>query len=110
MESLAHATRHMYASAVKIAAEVENPGLTIWTRPYKLHERARLWAKRHMVASTTTLWQVQETLLEAAKKSHRIHANGTITLTQQEAEILELPANTGVKIWDVLGKLSRFFM
>jgi hypothetical protein len=100
----------MYASAVKIAAEVENPGLTIWTRPYKLHERARLWAKRHMVASTTTLWQVQETLLEAAKKSHRIHANGTITLTQQEAEILELPANTGVKIWDVLGKLPRFFL
>jgi hypothetical protein len=110
MDALAHATRHLYAGAVRVAAAVENPGLTIWTQPYKVHERARLWAKRHMVASTSSLWQIQETLLEAAKKSHRIHADGTVTLTHQEAEILELVANTPVKIWDVLGRLPRFFI
>ena len=110
MEELAHATRHLYAGAVRVAAEVENPGLTICTRPYKLHERARMWAKRHMVASTSSLWQVQETLMEVAKKSHRIHADGTITLTKQEAEILDLSADIPVKIWEVLGKLPRFFI
>ena len=110
MDSLAHATRHLYAGAVRVAASVEGPGLTIWTRPFKLHERARLWAKRHMVASTSSLWQIQETLREVARKSHRIHADGTITLTHQEAEILDLTAETPIKIWIVLGQLPRFFL
>lgn len=110
MDTLAHATRHLYAGAVRVSAAVENPGLTIWTQPFKVHERARLWAKKHMVASTSSLWQIQETVLEVAKKSHRIHADGTVILTHQEAEILELEANAPVKIWEVLGKLPRFFV
>ena len=110
MDVLAHATRHLYAGAVRVAQSVEHPELDIWSKPFKLHERARLWAKRNMVASVSSLWQVHETLVECAKRENRVQRGGKVQLSRWESEILGLPADEPVPIWQVLGNLPRFFV
>ena len=83
--------------------------MDIWAQSFKLHERARGWAKRHMVASKCSLWEVNKTLLETAKKDGRIQ-NGKVQLTEMEASILNLSHTEQVLIWHLLSKLHRFFL
>ena len=110
IETLAHDARHLYAGAVRVVKAVESPEAGLWSRPFKLHERARPWAKRHMVASTSSLWQVHETLVGLAKKENRILTGGRVQLRKDEADILGLTADEAVPIWKVLGRLPRFFV
>jgi hypothetical protein len=110
MEVLAHAARHLYSGAVRVATAVENPEIGLWSQPFKLHERARPWAKKNMVASTASLWQIHETLVTKVKKENRLLPGSRVTLTKAEAEILDLNAEAPVSTWDVLGRLPRFFV
>lgn len=109
VEQLAHLSKHIYTRALRIHTQTQHPDVDdIWTTSFALHERAKTWAKRNMVASKCSLWQVHETLLACAKKEGRI-LNGKVTLTSTEATILDL-SEEAHEIWTVLGKLPRFFV
>ena len=108
VEQLAHLSKHMYTRALRVYTVSEIPDIDIWTESFKIHERAARWAKKHMVASKCSLWQVHETLLEDAKKEGRIHGE-TVSLNSTESEILDLPEGD-TPIWTVLARLPRFFL
>ena len=108
VEQLAHLSKHMYTKALRVYQLTEHPEIDIWTESFKLHERAMPWAKKNMVASKCSLWQVHETLLATAKKEERIQGQ-YIILNSVEAIILDL-AEGEQAIWTVLGRLPRFFL
>lgn len=110
MEDLSHVSKHLYSRALRVQQLTENPGLDLWAEPFKLDERAFKWAKKHLVPRKCSLWQVHQTLLESAKKDERIFAGQKVKLTQEEAEIMGLPADTLVSVWLVLGALPKFFL
>uniref|UniRef100_A0A6C0ANX4 Uncharacterized protein n=1 Tax=viral metagenome TaxID=1070528 RepID=A0A6C0ANX4_9ZZZZ len=109
IETLTHESKKIYANALKISSLVEHPDLDLWTEEYSLHERAYKWAKKHMVSRKCSLWQIHRTLLESAKKEKRLARGHLVKLTQDEADILELSPNESIPVWQVLGRLPRFF-
>ena len=110
MEALFHDSKHLYSRAVRIQQLTENPALDLWAEPYKLHERAYKWAKKHMIPRKCSLWLVHQTLLESAKKEDRVFVGQQVRLSEEEAEIMGLPANHHISVWLVLGRLPRFFL
>jgi hypothetical protein len=110
VEKLAHESKVIYAKALKIQALVECPELDIWTQEFHLDERAYKWAKHHMVPRKCSLWQVHKTLLESAKRDKRIGRGQVVRLLQEESEIMDLPSNHPISVWQVLGRLSKFFV
>lgn len=110
IEKLSHESKTIYAKALKINALVEHPEIDVWTEEFQLDERAYKWAKKHMVPRKTTMWQIHRTLLEAAKKDKRIGRGHVVRLLQEEADIMELPADESISVWQVLGKIPRFFL
>jgi hypothetical protein len=110
VEQLAHASRHMYSRALRIQQIVENPEMDLWVERFKIHERAKVWAKRYMVASKCSMWEVHTTMLDAAKKESRIVIGNQVKLNKLESEILDLPFDTPLSVWSVLAKLPRFFI
>jgi hypothetical protein len=109
IEKLSHESKTIYSKALKISALVENPEMDIWTEEFQLNERAYKWAKKHMVSRKCSLWQIHRTLLESAKKDRRLARGHLVRLTKEEAEILDLTATDPVSVWQVLGRLPRFF-
>jgi poly(3-hydroxyalkanoate) synthetase len=109
VEKLTHESKKIYANALKISSIVEHPDLDLWTEEFSLNERAYKWAKKHMVSRKCSLWQVHRTLLESAKKDKRLARGQMVKLTQEEADILDLTAAEPVSVWQVLGRLPRFF-
>jgi hypothetical protein len=109
VETLTHESKKIYASALKISSLFEHPDLDLWTEEFSLNERVYKWAKRHMVSRKCSLWQIHRTLLESAKKDKRLARGHLVKLTQEEADILELSANESISVWQVLGRLPRFF-
>jgi hypothetical protein len=109
VEKLTHESKKIYANALKISSIVEHPDLDLWTEEFSLNERAYKWAKKHMVSRKCSLWQVHRTLLECAKKDKRLARGQMVKLTQEEANILDLSATEPVSVWQVLGRLPRFF-
>jgi hypothetical protein len=109
IEKLSHESKIIYSKALKISALVENPEMDIWTEEFQLNERAYKWAKKHMVPRKTTMWQIHRSLLEAAMKDKRISRGHQVRLLQEEADIMELPADELISVWQVLGKIPRFF-
>jgi arabinogalactan endo-1,4-beta-galactosidase len=109
VEQIAHDAKHLYSKALSLHQLVEFPEMDIWARPFKLHERARGWAKKNMVASKCSLWEVNKTLMESAKKEGRLTADRKVRLTKLEAAIMNLP-ETPLSIWLVLRKLPLFFI
>ena len=110
IEKLSHESKTIYSKALKINALVEHPDIDIWAEEFQLHERSYKWAKIHMVPRKTTMWQIHRTLLESAKKEKRISRGQLVKLTQEEGEIMELPFDKAISVWQVLGKLPRFFL
>jgi hypothetical protein len=110
VEKLSHESKTIYSKALKISALVEHPEIDIWTEEFQLDERAYKWAKKHMVPRKTTMWQIHRTLLENAKKDKRISRGYQVRLLQEEADIMELPFNEPISVWQVLGRLPRFFL
>ena len=110
IEKLSHESKTIYSKALKINALVEHPGIDIWAEEFQLHEHSYKWAKKHMVPRKTTMWQIHRTLLESAKKDRRILRGQLVKLTQEEGEIMELPFDKAISVWQVLGKLPRFFL
>ena len=110
IEKLAHDSKTIYAKALKISALVENPDLDIWTEEFQMNERAYKWAKQHMVPRKCSLWQIHKTLLDSAKKDKRIGRGQVVRLLKEESEILDLPFNQPISVWQVLGRLPRFFV
>ena len=109
VEKLSHESKTIYAKALKISALVENPELNIWTEEFHLSERSYKWAKKHLVPRKTTMWQIHRTLLELAKKEKRVSRGHMVTLSEEEAIIMELPSDEKISVWQVLGKLPKFF-
>jgi len=109
IEKISHESKVIYSKALKINSLVEHPDLDVWTQEFCLHERAYRWAKKQMVPRKCCLWQIHKTLLECAKKDKRIARGHKLSLTQEEAEIMELSHTEPVTVWQVLGKLPRFF-
>jgi len=109
VEQLAHLSKHMYTRAIRVYHTVENPDLDIWTQSFKLDERAIPWAKKHMIGSKCSLWQIHEALLSDVKKEGRL-TNGSVRLSSEEATILGLSKDTNHTVWKVLSKLPRFFL
>jgi len=109
VETLTHESKKIYANALKISSLFEHPDLDLWTEEYSLNERAYKWAKRHMVSRKCSLWQIHRTLLESAKKEKRLARGQMVKLSEEEAEILDLSAKEPVSVWQVLGRLPRFF-
>ena len=107
IEQLSHLSKHIYTKALKIYQLVEHPEIDIWAQIFKLHDRSKIWAKRNMVSSKCSMWQVHETLLQSAKKDGRLR-DGKVKLTATEAEIMELPEGAH-EVWAVLGRLPKFF-
>jgi hypothetical protein len=110
IEKLSHESKVIYSKALKINALVEHPEIDVWTEEFQLNERAYVWAKKHLVPRKTTMWQIHRTLLESAKKDKRISTGQNVRLLQEEADIMELPADEVISVWQVLGKLPRFFL
>lgn len=110
VEKLSHESKTIYSKALKINALVEHPDIDIWTEEFQLDERSYKWAKKHLVPRKTTMWQIHRTLLESAKKDRRISRGQLVKLTQEEGEIMELPFDKAISVWQVLGKLPRFFL
>lgn len=110
MEDLSHVSKHLYSRALRVQQLTENPGLDLWAEPFKLHERAYKWAKKHLVPRKCSLWQVHQTLLESAKKDERVFAGQRVTLVQDEADIMGLPSGVPISVWLVLSRLPKFFM
>jgi len=100
----------LYGKAVRLDQLVDAPEMDVWVEPFKLHERARSWAKKHMVASKCSLWEVNKALLESATKEKRIGLDKKVRLTKVEAAIMDLSDSEPVPIWSVLGRLPRFFI
>jgi hypothetical protein len=109
VEKLSHESKTIYSKALKISALVQHPEIDAWTEEFQLNERAYKWAKKHMVPRKTTMWQIHRTLLETAKKEKRISMGQKVRLSEEEAEIMELPVNEPISVWQVLGKIPRFF-
>lgn len=109
IEKLSHESKTIYSKALKISALVEHPEIDAWTEEFQLNERAYKWAKKHLVPRKTTMWQIHRTLLETAKKEKRISTGQRVRLLEEEAEIMELPHNEPISVWQVLGKIPRFF-
>ena len=109
VEKLYHLSKHIYTRALRVSHLIDNPELDLWTESFSLHERTRPWAKKHMVASRCSLWQVHETLLTSAKKEGRIKKDNHVVLSELEAEILDLACGAPIAVWTVLGRLPRFF-
>jgi hypothetical protein len=109
VEKLSHESKTIYSKALKISALVQNPEIDAWTEEFQLNERAYKWAKKHLVPRKTTMWQIHRTLLETAKKEKRISMGQKVRLSEEEAEIMELPVNEPITVWQVLGKIPRFF-
>jgi hypothetical protein len=109
VEKLTHESKKIYANALKISSIVEHPDLDLWTEEFSLNERAYKWAKKHMVSRKCSLWQVHRTLLESAKKDKRLARGQMVKLTQEEADIVDLSATEPISVWQVLGRLPRFF-
>jgi len=109
VEKLSHESKTIYSKALKISALVQHPEIDAWTEEFQLNERAYKWAKKHMVPRKTTMWQIHRTLLETAKKEKRISMGQKVRLSEEEAEIMELPVNEPITVWQVLGKIPRFF-
>lgn len=110
VEKLSHESKTIYSKALKINALVEHPDIDIWTEEFQLDERSYKWAKKNLVPRKTTMWQIHRTLLESAKKDKRISRGQLVKLTQEEGEIMELPFDKAISVWQVLGKLPRFFL
>jgi hypothetical protein len=110
IEKLSHESKVIYSKALKINALVEHPEIDVWTEEFQLNERAYVWAKKHLVPRKTTMWQIHRTLLESAKKDKRISRGQQVRLLQEEADIMELPSDELISVWQVLGKLPRFFL
>ena len=110
VEQIAHDAKHLYGKAVRLDQLVDAPEMDVWVKPFKLHERARSWAKKHMVASTCSLWEVNKALLESAAKEKRIGLDKKVRLTKTEAAIMGLSDSESVPIWSILGRLPRFFI
>ena len=109
VEQIAHDAKHLYSKALCLHQLVEHPEMDIWAQPFKIHDRARGWAQRHMVATKCSLWEVNKTLLEDAKKGGRVGADRKIRLNKLESAIMDLP-ETPISVWQVLGRLPRFFI
>jgi len=109
VEKLYHLSKHIYTRALRVSHLIDNPELDLWTESFTLHERARPWAKKNMVASRSSLWQVHETLLTSAKKEGRIKKDNQVILNELEAEILDLACGPPIAVWTILGRLPRFF-
>ena len=109
VEKLSHDSKTIYSKALKISTLIENPELDIWAEEFQLHERAYKWAKHHMVPRKCSMWQIHRTLLESAKRDKRISRGYIVRLLEAEGEILDLPSNHPVSVWQVLGRLPRFF-
>ena len=110
VEQIAHDAKQLYGKAVRLDQLIQTPDMDVWMEPFKIHERARPWAKKYMVASKCSLWEVNKALLEAAKAENRVGADKKVRLTKMEAGILDLSETEPVAIWAVLGKLPRFFL
>lgn len=110
IEKLSHESKVIYSKALTINALVEHPEIDVWTEEFQLNERAYAWAKKRLVPRKTTMWQIHRTLLESAKKDKRISRGQQVRLLQEEADIMELPADELISVWQVLGKLPRFFL
>ena len=110
VEQIAHEAKQLYGKAVRLDQLVDAPEMDVWVEPFKLHERARPWAKKHMVASKCSLWEVNKALLESATKEKRIGLDKKVRLTKTEAIIMDLSDSEPVPIWSVLGRLPRFFI
>jgi hypothetical protein len=110
VEKLSHESKTIYSKALKINALVEHPDIDVWTEEFQLDERSYKWAKKNLVPRKTTMWQIHRTLLETAKKDKRISRGQKVRLTEEEANIMELPFNEPITVWQVLGKLPRFFL
>ena len=110
IEKLSHESKVIYSKALKINALVEHPEIDVWTEEFQLNERAYVWAKKHLVPRKTTMWQIHRTLLESAKKDKRISRGQNVRLLKEEADIMELPSDEPISVWQVLGKLPRFFL
>jgi hypothetical protein len=110
VEQLAHTSKHMYSRALRIQQIVDNPEMDLWVERFKMHERTKSWAKRYMVASKCSMWEVHTTMLEAAKKESRILANNQVKLNKLEADIMDLPFDSPVAVWALLARLPRFFI
>jgi hypothetical protein len=109
VEKIAHDSKHLYSKALKFNQLIENPEMDIWAETFKLHERARGWAKKHMVASRCSLWEVNKTLIEVCRKEDRIKSDG-VQLNELEGQILGLSHTEIVHIWQILARLPRFFL
>ena len=110
IEKLSHESKTIYSKALKISTLVEHPEIDIWAEEFQLDERAYKWAKKHMVPRKCSMWQIHRTLLESAKKDKRISRGQQVRLLQEEADIMELPADEPISVWQVLGKIPRFFL
>lgn len=110
VEKLSHESKTIYSKALKISALVEHPEIDIWTEEFQLDERSYKWAKKHLVPRKTTMWQIHRTLLESAKKDRRISRGQKVRLSEEEAEIMELPFNEPISVWQVLGRIPKFFL
>lgn len=110
VEQIAHEAKQLYGKAVRLDQLVDAPEMDVWVEPFKLHERARPWAKKNMVASKCSLWEVNKALLELAIKEKRIGLDKKVRLTKTEAAIMDLSDSEPVPIWSVLGRLPRFFI
>lgn len=110
VEQIAHEAKQLYGRAVRLHQLVDAPEMDVWVEPFKLHERARPWAKKNMVASKCSLWEVNKALLESATKEKRIGLDKKVRLTKAEAAIMDLSDSEPVPIWSVLGRLPRFFI
>jgi hypothetical protein len=110
IEVLCHVSKHMHTKAVRIYSQIETPDLKLWIQPFKLHVRAKKWAKHHMLATTCSLMQVHQVLVDTIKKENRILSGGLVQLTAEEGELLDLPVERSVSVWTILGKLPRFYI
>jgi hypothetical protein len=110
IETLSHESKTIYSKALKISSLIEHPDINIWLEEFHIHERAYKWAKHHLVPRKCTLWQIHRTLLESAKKDKRLSRGHVVRLLQEEADIMDLPSNHPISVWQVLGRLPRFFL
>lgn len=110
IEKLSHDSKNIYTKALKISTLVENPDLDLWTEEFQLGEHSYKWAKQHLVPRRCSLWQIHRTLVESAKKEKRIGRGHVVMLTKQEADIMGLPSDQHISVWQVLGRLPRFFV
>jgi len=109
IEKLSHESKTIYSKALKISTLIEHPEINMWTEEFQMDERAYKWAKKNLVPRKCCMWQIHRTLLESAKKDKRISRGYQVRLLQEEADIMELPFDTPISVWKVLGKLPRFF-